>query len=100
LTLGRLYEKNGRDEDLAELLSQQVDAAQGRGDVPAAVKLLGRLGSVYESKLGEPERAMDTFRRVLDLDARHRPSLEALARLYRQGDRLEDTADVLERLLE
>jgi tetratricopeptide (TPR) repeat protein len=95
-----LYEKNGRDQDLAELLSQQVDAAQGRGDVPGAVKLLGRLGSVYETKLAEPERAMDTFRRVLDLDARHRPSLEALARLYRQEDRLEDTADVLERLLE
>jgi golgin subfamily B member 1 len=100
LALGRLYEKNGRDQDLAELLSQQVDAAQGRGDVPAAVKLLVRLGSVYETRLAEPERAVDTFRRVLDLDAKHRPSIEALVRLYRQADRLEDAADVLERLVE
>jgi tetratricopeptide (TPR) repeat protein len=100
LALSRLYEKNGRDQDLAELLSQQVDAAQGRGDVPAAVKLLVRLGSVYETKLAEPERAVDTFRRVLDLDPKHRPSIEALGRLYRQADRLEEAADALERLLE
>ncbi|MEY2935161.1 MAG: hypothetical protein RL033_5910, partial [Pseudomonadota bacterium] len=100
LTLGRLYEKNGRDQDLAELLNQQVDAAQGRGDVTAAVKLLVRLGEVYERKLNEPESAIDTFRRVVDLDARHRPSIEALARLYRQADRLEEAAEVLEKLLD
>jgi tetratricopeptide (TPR) repeat protein len=46
LALGRLYEKNGRDEDLAELLNQQIDAAQGRGDVAAATKLLVRLGTL------------------------------------------------------
>ena len=51
LALSRLYEKNGRDEDLAELLSQQIDAAEGRGDMPAAIKLLGRLGEVYEKRL-------------------------------------------------
>jgi golgin subfamily B member 1 len=100
LTLGRLYEKNGRDQDLADLLNQQVDAAQGRGDVAAAVKLLGRLGGVYEGKLNEPDLAIDAFRRVVDLDGRHRPSIEALARLYRQADRLEEAAEVLERLLD
>ncbi|MEY4548727.1 MAG: hypothetical protein RL685_4922, partial [Pseudomonadota bacterium] len=100
LTLGRLYEKNGRDQDLADLLNQQIDAAQGRGDVTAAVKLLVRLGEVYERKLNEPESAIDTFRRVVDLDARHRPSIEALARLYGQADRLEEAAEVLEKLLD
>ncbi len=100
LALSRLYEKNGQDQDLAELLSQQIDAAQGRGDIPAAVKLLGRLGEVYETRLGEPEQAIDTYRRVLDLDAQHRASIEALARLYRKSGRLEDAAEVLERLIE
>ncbi|HKO95260.1 MAG TPA: tetratricopeptide repeat protein, partial [Polyangiaceae bacterium] len=100
LALGRLYEKNGRDQDLADLLSGQVDSAQGRGDVPAAIKLLVRLGGVFEGKLNEPERAVDAYRRVLDLDARHRPSIEALARLYRAADRLDDAAEVLERLLD
>jgi tetratricopeptide (TPR) repeat protein len=99
LALSRLYEKGGRDQDLAELLSQQIDAAQGRGDIPAAVKLLGRLGEVYESRLQEPERAMDTYRRVLELDA-HRPSMEALVRLYRKADRWDEAAEVLERLLD
>jgi tetratricopeptide (TPR) repeat protein len=99
LALSRLYEKNGRDEDLAELLSQQIDAAQGRGDIPAAVKLLGRLGEVYETRLNEPERAIDSYRRVLELEP-HRPSMEALVRLYRKAERWEDAAEVLERLLD
>jgi tetratricopeptide (TPR) repeat protein len=99
LALSRLYEKSSRDEDLAELLSQQIDAAQGRGDVPAAVKLLGRLGEVYEQRLNEPERAVDTYRRVLDLEP-HRPSMEALVRLYRKAERWEDAAEVLERVLD
>jgi tetratricopeptide (TPR) repeat protein len=99
LALSRLYEKNGRDQDLAELLSQQIDGAQGRGDIPAAVKLLGRLGEVYDNRLKEPERAIDTYRRVLDLEP-HRPSMEALVRLYRKAERWEDAAEVLERLLD
>ena len=64
-----------------------------------AVKLLGRLGEVYESRLKEPERAIDTYRRVLDIEP-HRPSLEALVRLYRKAERWEDAAEVLERLLD
>jgi tetratricopeptide (TPR) repeat protein len=99
LALSRLYEKNGRDQDLAELLSQQIDAAQARGDHAAAVKLLGRLGEVYDTRLSDPERAMDTYRRVLDLEP-HRPSMEALVRLYRKAERWEDAAEVLERLLD
>jgi tetratricopeptide (TPR) repeat protein len=100
LTLSRLYEKNGRDEDLAELLSHQIEAAQSRGDIPAAVKLLGRLGEVYELRLKQPERAIDTYRRVLDLDAYHQASIEALARLYRAANRLDEAAEVMGRLLE
>jgi tetratricopeptide (TPR) repeat protein len=100
LALSRLYESNGRDEDLAELLSQQMEAAQGRGDIPAAVKLLGRLGEVYETRLAEPERAIDTYRRVLDLDDHHKGSIDALARLYRKADRLDEAAEVLERLMQ
>jgi tetratricopeptide (TPR) repeat protein len=99
LALSRLYEKNNRDEDLAELLSQQIDAAQGRGDIPAAVKLLGRLGEVYENRLNEPDRAIDVYRRVLDLEP-HRPSMEALVRLYKKNERWEDAAEVLERLVD
>jgi tetratricopeptide (TPR) repeat protein len=100
LALSRLYERNGRDEDLAELLSQQIDAAHGRGDRAAAVKLLVRLGEVYEKRLHEPERAIDTYRRVLDLDAQHRPSLEALSHLYRDADRLEEASEMLAALLD
>jgi tetratricopeptide (TPR) repeat protein len=99
LALGRLYEKNGRDEDLADLLSQQIDAARERGDTQGAIKLLGRLGEVYELRLNEPERAIEAYRRVLELE-RHRPSLEALVRLYRSADQWQDAAEILEQLLD
>jgi tetratricopeptide (TPR) repeat protein len=99
LGLSRLYEKNGRDQDLADLLSQQIDAAAGRGDVAAAVKLLVRLGDVFEKRLSDPERAIDAFQRVLDLDSQHRASMEALVRLLRAADRPEEAAEALERLV-
>ncbi|HVZ37531.1 MAG TPA: tetratricopeptide repeat protein, partial [Polyangiaceae bacterium] len=99
LGLSRLYEKNGRDQDLADLLSQQIDAAAGRGDVAAAVKLLVRLGDVFEKRLSDPERAIEAFQRVLDLDAQHRASMEALVRLQRAADRPEEAAEALERLV-
>lgn len=100
LALSRLYERNGRDEDLADLLDQQIDAALGRGDSAAAVRFLVRLGEVYDKRLREPERAIETFRRVLAVDPRDRGALDALARLLREENRIEEAAEVLATLVD
>jgi tetratricopeptide (TPR) repeat protein len=99
VALSELYERSKRDEDLADLLSSQIDAARARGDVDAELRFQVRLGDVYESRLGDRARAIDTYRSVLDRDASHRGALESLARLYASESRLADAAEVLDKLL-
>ncbi len=99
VALSELYEKTKRDEDLAELLSSQISGARERGDVAAELSFQVRLGEVYDSRLGDREKAIDTYRAVLVRDARHPGALEALARLLQSENRLPEAADVLDQLL-
>lgn len=97
--LSALYERTQRDDELADLLSGQVEAARARGDVAAELSLQVRLGALYEARLGDVGRAIDTYQGVLARDAEHRGALEALARLLQSDGRLEEAADVLGKLL-
>jgi len=99
VALSELYEKTKRDEDLAELLSAQISAAQDRGDVAGELSFQVRLGEVYDSRLGDRERAIETYRAVLARDARHTGALESLARLLQSENRLPEAAQVLDQLL-
>jgi tetratricopeptide (TPR) repeat protein len=99
VALSELFERAKRDEDLADLLSSQIDAAKSRGDVEAELRFQVRLGEVYESRLGDRARAIDTYRAVLERDPSHRGALECLARLYQSESRLADAAEVLDQLL-
>ncbi len=95
--LSRLYEELGKDEELAELLSEQISAAQSRGDTDAELDFEVRLAEVYESKLGDVGRATEAYRRVLDRDAQHRGALAALVRLFEQAGDWQNAIPLLER---
>ncbi len=81
LALSELYEKTGKDEELAELLDGQIAHAKGRGDSAAELTLTVRLAEVYEGRLNDTTRALETYEAVLARDAGHRGALEAVARL-------------------
>jgi tetratricopeptide (TPR) repeat protein len=100
VALSALYERTGRDEELAELLSAQIAAAEERADVEAELAFRVRLGEVYESRLQDRAGAIQTYQDVLRRDSRHRAALEALARLFQADDNQTDAAKTLERLLE
>jgi tetratricopeptide (TPR) repeat protein len=97
--LSELYEKTQRDEELAELLSSQIDAASARGDATSELTFQVRLGEVYESRLKDRTRAIETYQSVLARDPGHRGALECVARLARSDGRLDEAADALDRLL-
>ena len=99
VALSELYERTKRDEDLAELLASQISAARDRGDVAAELSFQVRLGEVYDSRLGDRERAIETYRAVLARDSQHQAALEALARLLQSENRLSEAAQVLDQLL-
>lgn len=99
VALSELYEKTKRDEEMADLLSTQISGARARGDVAAELSFQVRLGEVYDSRLGDRDKAIDTYRAVLQKDVRHQGALEALARLLQTENRLAEAADVLDQLL-
>jgi len=100
VALSELYEKTQRDEELADLLNSQIQAASERGDTEAELKFQVRLGEVYESRLGNRQKAIETYRSVLERDAQHRSALESLTRLFQaEGDHAE-AAKAIERLLD
>ncbi len=47
LDLGALFESLGRHEDLAELLTKQIDQAKSAGDLAQELALRVRLGELY-----------------------------------------------------
>lgn len=98
--LSVLYEKEQRDEELAELLSDQISAAHDRGDTDAELTFQVRLGEVYDSRLGDRDRAIDAYKSVLARQTKHQGALEALARLYRAQEAPREAAEVLEQLVE
>jgi tetratricopeptide (TPR) repeat protein len=86
--LAQLLEKTGRDQELSDLFASQIELAKERGDLKAELSYSVRLGEVYEKRLNDAGKAIDTYRAVLEREPRHHEGLLALARLYEQkGDR-------------
>jgi tetratricopeptide (TPR) repeat protein len=99
VVLSELYEKTQRDEELAELLSSQIDAARARGDAQAELRFQVRLGEIYETRLNDRARAIETYQSVLEREPGHRGALECVARLSASEGRLEQAASALDKLL-
>lgn len=97
ILLGSILERNGREEELIELLSNQLYAALDRSDTPSVVSLSRRLGALLETR--EPEKAREVYRRMLDVKGEDADALARLARLSGECGDLHERANALERLL-
>ena len=78
--LDRIYVEHGAHEALSSILQKRIVAA----DVPAdLVDLHFRLGQVLENDLGQTERAIQVYSKVLeDLEPEHEESMAALQEIY------------------
>ncbi len=97
LTLGhleRLADLTGQWSDLAALYTQESEKSI---DVPRQVDLLSRLARVYEQELSDIDRAIATYRRILEVEFDNKPAVLALDRLYTATSRWRDLSDVLRR---
>jgi len=100
LTLSELYEKTGRDAELAELLKVQLDAARDRGDVATELRLLVRLGELQEGQLDDATAAQEAYESVLEREPNHRGALQAIVRITEQREDWERAAGALAKLVE
>lgn len=97
LALARLYEKAQRWDVLLQLLQR---AAQLSGDANDRLDIFLRLGELCEQRLGRPERAIEYYAQALEIDDCTQSAIEALERLYAQGQHHEELVALLQRRVE
>ncbi len=91
-----LYERLGRWSDLADLLEDMAQSLADQGEEGHQAHLR-RLARVADTRLGDPDRALEAWRAVSDMLPDDQEALAALARLYYQQEDWENLADVMER---
>lgn len=76
-TLERIATRHSTAEELASVLGRKIDAAAGHASRQKA--LLSRLATIYDQRLGDPDKARASHEQALALDPDHRPSLRFVA---------------------
>ncbi|HEV8246904.1 MAG TPA: tetratricopeptide repeat protein, partial [Polyangiaceae bacterium] len=92
-SLGRLYYKLGRWEDLLETYRSELRLAPRGGNAAA---LLYKMGEIYEERIGRDEDAIAAYRRAVEADPFHSPSQIALSRKLGERGRWDELVKLLE----
>lgn len=94
--LERLYARTERWRDLAELLEEEVERAEGE----AAAELTYRLGEIHELRLRAPAAAIERYEATVRLDIDHERARSALERMTADADQRHRAALILEEVYE
>ena len=91
--------ERGRFKDLAQLLQDQAQQLEARGERGRAAQLWSRAAALSEEHLRDVDRAIAAHTKVVELESTN-TSLDALARLHLQRNEPGEAAKWLERRLE
>ncbi|MDP9149687.1 MAG: tetratricopeptide repeat protein, partial [Myxococcota bacterium] len=94
LALGRIYERQQEWAELDAVYGRELENASG--DV-AEAEIRAKIAHLAAEKLGQPDRAVEAWRAVLDLRGEDPEAIRALADLYERLGQWAKLADVLER---
>ncbi len=100
LRLANLYQELGEWADLVATLEQISERSLEEDDRPAALAALHRLAGVQQDELELPDRAMEVYKQLLELDPGDRAALRALAELYEQHERRDDLLSLIQQWVE
>src|SRR5579859_3915588 len=95
--LERIYTSRSMNRELCDVLARKVKALK---DAEAIASHKLRIAGLYENNLGDPEKAAQTYREVLDVDASSLPAMRGLERLYTQKSSWPELVSVLEQELD
>ena len=95
--LERIYEERQNHNDLVDILSAKVQALSEPEQV-ASTKL--RMAGLYETTLGDFDRAGKVYREVIEIDASNVLALRGLERIYQSTHAWSDLVGILERQLD
>src|SRR5450432_4215507 len=92
--LDRLARVTGRFQDLARVF-EQLAAAQE--DPELGSRLYSSAASVFETLVGDGDRAIELYRKVLSIDPTNLAAAESLQTLFQQAERYGDMSLILQR---
>ncbi|APR77772.1 Exonuclease SbcC [Minicystis rosea] len=95
--LTTIYEQNGDERALAELMERRLSIARAQQDGDSVLHLSLRLGELLARD--RRDQAIDVYRAALDVVPASTAVMERLIALYEAEDRPEDRADMMERML-
>ncbi|OGP58010.1 MAG: hypothetical protein A2V67_11080 [Deltaproteobacteria bacterium RBG_13_61_14] len=90
-----LFEREGRFPDWIDALEKEIALTR---DPQGLVKLHRRVGTLWDEKLDDPGRAIESWIKVRDLAPEDETGLRALERLFDRQSRWSELIDTLERL--
>jgi tetratricopeptide (TPR) repeat protein len=91
--LERIYTARGQTRELADVLARKVPALSNPAEI-VSTKL--RIAALAESTLGDPTRAAQVYREVLEVDPASLPAMRGLARIYEAQDQWQELVRILE----
>lgn len=94
--LERLYAVTERWQDLVDVLTRQATVLYEPEEL---VELHLRVGELFETRLGAPERAIEAYRNALAVDDRCLDAMQSLEKLFTAQDRWHELLDVYEMML-
>src|SRR5205823_5626453 len=92
--LSRIYEQKEAWQELDVVYERELENASG--DVQEA-EIRAKIAHLTSDRLNNPTRAIETWKRVLDLRGEDPEALGALANLYEAAGKWAELCDVLER---
>jgi tetratricopeptide (TPR) repeat protein len=96
-SLGKLY---GEREHWTALIAMHLGEAGSTRDVARRAAAHARVADILERKLGNPDQAIEHHARALGLVPGYAPSFKALARLYAEGGKFRELAELHERAVD
>jgi tetratricopeptide (TPR) repeat protein len=92
--LERFYDRRKDWEHLVGVLERRLSASPAED---SAAALLRRIAQVCEEGLRDPKRAIDNYRRILEISPGNKDALEALGRIYESTELWTEFIDVTRR---
>ncbi|MBW1808340.1 MAG: tetratricopeptide repeat protein, partial [Deltaproteobacteria bacterium] len=93
-SLAELYRDQERWEDLVRILDKKYDRSD---EIEERKEIRGQIALLQEEKLERVDLALESFRRILELDGRDARAVQSLIRLYQQEERWQDLIQILKR---
>jgi tetratricopeptide (TPR) repeat protein len=95
--LERLYRRTQAWDRLVEVLTKKAHVVE---DTEQGIKLRLQVGELWESRLGDNDRAIEAYKEVLSVDPQNLAAINALDVLFEKTGRMEEFLENLEHKLE